>query len=150
MSRRTPSCGSADRPRRACLLATEGRLVLAGARLPAAGQGQQMIQHSAHAHAGAALGPERMLPLAERRAGDVEVRPRDTGGEVAHKETSDDRARSPLARDVVEIGDVALQTFLVLVEERQPPEPLPGPLGPREEPVREVVVAGEQPGDALP
>src|SRR6266581_582678 len=114
-----------------------------------AGERRQMVEHGAHAHAGGPLGSQRMIALGEGGAGDVEVRPRDPGGEVAHEERAHDGSGPALARDVGEVGDVALEPFLVLLEERQPPHALPGRLRVGEQLSGEAVVARQQSRDAL-
>src|SRR6266446_3663591 len=86
--------------------------------LPPAVHRRDVPEQRAHPAPGGALGAERQLALGERGARDVEVRPRNPGGELAHEQGGHDGPRAALARDVVEIRDVALEPFPVLVVER--------------------------------
>src|SRR6267142_5561039 len=118
--------------------------------LPPAVHGRDVPEQRAHRDPGRALGPERQLALGEGGARDVEVRPRDPGGELAHEERGHDGPRPALARDVVEVRDVALEPFPVLVVERQAPHALPRRVGGGEHARAQAVVARHHPGEPLP
>src|SRR5262245_57457256 len=62
-----------------------GRAALAPAR-----HRRDVGEQRAHRHPGGALGPEGQLALREGGARDVEVGPRDAGGELAHEERGHD------------------------------------------------------------
>src|ERR1051325_1787607 len=69
---------------------------------------REVRQQRANAHAGGALRAERRVLVDERRARDVEVRPRNAAGELLDQEPGGGRAAVAAAR-VVEVGDVALE-----------------------------------------
>src|SRR3546814_11156480 len=70
----------------------------------------QQRHQGAHPVAGAALGLDGGLAVAERRAGDVDVGPRDAlADELLQEEGGDGGAAVAAGADVLHVGDVGVQ-----------------------------------------
>src|SRR6266540_4595068 len=117
-------------------------------RLAAVRQRPEVMEHGAYGNTRAALGAQSQVALGEGRARDVEMGPGQAAREVAHEERGDDGAAAALARDIVEVGDIALDALFVFLVQRQPPHPFPRRLGGGQHAARQRFVACEDAGDA--
>src|SRR5207244_11485654 len=104
----------------------------------------EVRQQRPHADAGGARRSERRGLVAERGARDVEVRPRKGARELLDEEAGGDRAAVAAAR-VVEVGDVALELLLVLVDERQLPHALARRARGGEQTIGQALIVREEP-----
>ena len=100
---------------------------------PTTGTRERQLDERAHADAGRALRLIRLGLFRPRRAGDVEVHPRQIAGELLDEERAGDRAAGAAA-GVGEVGDLALQLLLVVVEDRHRPRAIAGALARRRAP----------------
>src|SRR5262245_11481411 len=79
--------------------------------------GERQLDQRANRDAARALREVRFRLFSPRGPGDVDVRPRETAGELLQEQRGCDRARRPPAR-VRHVGDVALDLIAVVVEQR--------------------------------
>src|SRR6185436_4670291 len=104
----------------------------------------QIREDRAHGDARGALGAERRVLVDERRSRDVEVGPRNAPGELLEEEPGGDGpAVAPAG--IVQVGDVALELLLVLLDERQLPHALARGARGSEQTVGEALVRRHQP-----
>src|SRR5262245_1716213 len=88
------------------------------------------------------------IPLGERRAGDVDVRPGHAVDELLQEEPADDRAG--LATHVLQVRDRALQLLAILAHERELPEGLAGGPAGGEKPIDEGLIVAHDAGEETP
>src|SRR5690606_31934859 len=87
---------------------------------------QHELAEEPRGHAGRSLDPRRVLAVAVRGARNVEVRPGIAVHELAQKPAGRDASRRSAAA-VLHVGDVGLDEVVVVIPERQLPDPLVGP-----------------------
>ncbi len=110
--------------------------------------GCEITQQGPNADAGCAFWPDRARFFLARGTRDVEVGPGQSFAEVLQKERRRDRAAGA-ASGVLDVGDVAFDLALQLVDEGHAPHPLAGALRGIEEPIGKGVVGGEEGGRAV-
>ena len=89
---------------------------------------KRQLGERADRDAGRAFRQIRLRFLGPRRAGDVEVRPRQAAGELLQEQRRRDRSGRPAA-GVREVGDLALDLIAVFVEQRHRPDAIAGAIG---------------------
>src|SRR5712692_3073632 len=104
---------------------------------------REVRQERPHAEPRPTFRAKREVLVAEGRPGDVEMHPRNVTHEFLHEDPRVDGAAAPRA-DVVDVGDVALQPLLVLVDHRELPHALADEVGGGLHAIRQRLIVRQQ------